>query len=283
MKVINRHNAALTVLCTIAYIFACCPLFGMTGNIFAPVIWGIIIGAVISACTVELKKSSVAGYSQIIFITFWIIFALVKEFAVQLEAGFADRWIQYFYFDKFLVVGSVWLGSTLYICFIRLLSKKTNISEYSGYFRYSGVAFIIFYTFLLVYSFVLIRIGPGEYPIRLIPFYTIKNYIQHYSVDPYETLMNVFGNLFYFTPLGYILCRKVYDKKLGFRICFIFVFPIFAFSCLELSQYLFQNGYCEFDDISMNTVGFWLGALLCPLTNFLARKISRNRCLTFWN
>ena len=142
---------------------------------------------------------------------------------------------------------------------------------------------MLFYAFLLVYSFILIRLGPGEYPLRLIPFYTIKNYIQHYSVDPYETLMNVFGNLFYFTPLGYILCRKTYCNKLLFRIGFLFSFPLFAFSCLEFSQYLFQNGYCEFDDISMNTVGFWLGALLCPLTNVSARKLSKNNCKTFWN
>lgn len=273
----------MTVLCSIAYIFACCPLFSMTGNIFAPVIIGMIIGAVIAACTVELKKAFVSGLSQIIFISFWIVFALVKELAVQLEAGFSDRWIQYFYFDKFLVVGSLWLGSTVYICLVRLLSIKSSPQEYSGYFRYSAVAFVSFYAFLLVYSFVLIRLGPGEYPIRLIPFYTVKNYIQHYSVDPYETLMNVFGNLFYFTPLGYILCLKIRGKKTAFRICFIFVFPVFAFSCLELSQYLFQNGYCEFDDISMNTVGFWFGALLCPFTDGIARKLSQNRYAAFWN
>ncbi len=60
-------------------------------------------------------------------------------------------------------------------------------------------------------------------------------------------------------------------------------FPIITFTALEFSQYFFQNGYCEFDDMMMNSIGFWFGSLLCPITDYFSLRISRGKIKNFWN
>ena len=84
MIAINRKNTASIVLYSIAYIFVCCPLFGMTGNIIAPVTIGLLLGAVIGGCATELNSQAFVGFSQVVFVSFWILFALIKEFFIQL-------------------------------------------------------------------------------------------------------------------------------------------------------------------------------------------------------
>ncbi len=284
---INKHffsakNIILTLLTTVAFILLCIPAFDMLGSILMPVVITVIGSMLISFILCRFKLYTLIGLSQIIFILFWIILAIVEEIQLQLNAGFVSYWIEFFYFDKLLVIGCVWLSSTLLICLNRITNDKTDSSEFKQFFRLSSVAFLTFYFVLLLYSFVLIRLNVWEYPFNFIPFRTVKHYIEYFNNDPYEVLMNILGNLFYFTPLGYILSYLVKSKNKKKRIAFLSVFPVIAFTLLEFSQYIFQNGYCEFDDMSMNSIGFWLGCLLLPLSNSIAEKLSQNRINSFW-
>ncbi len=267
-----------------ALILLCVPCFRMTGKVVLPLVTA-LIGSVFICLFSELihNSESSVGLALVILNLFWFIVAMIGEYKVQIANGFQPYWIQYFYFDKLLVVGAVWLGCSLFFSFKRILNKSKNLSDFADFFKYSTYAFTAFYGFILIYSFVLIRLNTADYPFRFQPFVTVREYIEAYSEIPYEVMMNVLGNLFYFTPLGYIFSTFLSKKQIKTKIAVNFVFPIAAFTLLEFSQFYFQIGYCEFDDMMMNTLGFWLGNLLCLMSDYLTVKITGGRVKRFWN
>ncbi len=267
-----------------ALILLCVPCFQMTGKFVLPLVTA-LMGSVFICLISELFRNSESsvGLALIFLNLFWFIVALIGEYKVQNANGFQLYWIQYFYFDKLLVVGSVWLGCSLFFSFKRIFNKSKNLSDFAIFFKYSTYAFTAFYGFVLIYSFILIRLNTSDYPFRFQPFVTIKEYIEVYSEIPYEVMMNVLGNLFYFTPLGYIFSTFLSKKQIKTKIAVNVIFPIAAFTLLEFSQFYFQIGYCEFDDMMMNSLGFWLGNLLCFLSDYLTVKITGGRVKRFWN
>lgn len=267
----------------IFFILLSIPCFGMTGKVLFPIVLSFSGSVVISAlCSAVYRSEASLGLSHVFYYILLLIHVLVKEISLQAESGFVFEWIEFFYFDKLLVAGTVWLGSSLFVAVKRLASKE-SVGDYAVFFSLSSIAFIIFYSFLLLYSFVLIRLKSGDYPFRFIPFITIREYIDQVDEIPYEVFMMFFGNLLYFTPLGYIVSTLISDKSHTFKAIFTFVFPITAFTLLEFSQYMFQNGYCEFDDMLMNSLGFWIGSLMFFVANKIAIKISKGRFKRFWN
>ncbi len=278
-------HIVVTALLTAAYISICHISFGLTGAIVFPLAISFISTFLITCGVLFIKKDSSyvtsVGIAQLLTVLFWICFALIGELKINASAGWVPYWIEYFYFDKFLMLGTVWLSGTLVITLGRLVSKE-KADNHKSFFKISSISFCAFYFALLFYSFVLIRLETGEYPLNLIPFTTIREYIDDWQTIPYEVFMMFFGNLLYFTPMGYIFYVKLRHKSSAFRAVIIAVFPLAAFSLLELSQYLLQNGFCEIDDMLMNSVGFWFGAVLAPLSDRLTRKITDNRINHFW-
>lgn len=282
--IIDTGMLIKSIIIAAALVLLCVPCFQMTGNFLLPV--ALTLFGSLFICLVSSffnNSESAIGLSLIFFNIFWLVFALVKEFVLQIEAGFVFKWIYFFYFDKLLIIGIVWLGCSLFITFKRIFFKNISPSRYDKFFKFSSFAFIIFYAFLLIYSFILIRLETGVYPFRFRPFVTIAEYIDQFSEIPYEIIMMVLGNLFYFTPLGYIFSSFLAGKKRIVKYIVNGLFPVITFSLLEFSQYVFQNGFCEFDDMLMNSIGFWFGNLLYFVFNFLAVKFSGNRVKRFWN
>ena len=259
------------------------PVFEMTGDIVLPLIICVAGSALICLCAVFLHFSErIIGNALLILMLFWLFFAIIKEIVLQIEYGWVFGWIEFFYFDKLLMLGSIWLSVSMFYCFKKLLYKESNDFEYSVFFKKASIAFLIFYIFLLIYSFVLIRLQTADYPFRFQPFVTIKEYIAEYNSIPYEVFMMFFGNLLYFTPLGYIFGHILIRRKKTVKMLTVILFPLIAFTLLEFSQYIFQNGYCEFDDMMMNSIGFWLGNLLFKVSNELAVLISKRKYMLFW-
>lgn len=282
----NKFKTKLIFLTEILLAAACfillsVPAFNMTGLIFKPLLLCIIGGTGISVILSFVPRGeTVCGFSLFLFVIFWTVFAFAKELELQIMHGFPGKWIYFFYFDKFLMVGTIWLAAVSVFVFKRIFKK--DVTDYKVFFRTSSVAFIIFYAFLLIYSFVLIRLERGVYPLNWVPFNTVKEYIADYSSIPYEVFMMFFGNLLYFTPLGIIFYLLLKKHKTIVRIIFITVFPLVAFSLLEFSQYLFQNGFCEFDDMMMNSLGFWIGAVLAVSGDKIVKKITQGRITGLW-
>ncbi len=272
-----------SIITAVALIGLSLPVFEMTGDIVLPLIICVTGSFLICLCSVLFHFSErIIGNSLVILMLFWLLFAFIKEIILQIEYGWAFEWIEFFYFDKLLMLGSIWLSVSMFFCIKRLLCKESNDIEYSVFFKKASTAFLIFYIFLLVYSFVLIRLQTADYPFRFQPFVTIKEYITEYNSIPYEVFMMFFGNLLYFTPLGYIFGHILIKRKKIIRVLIIIFFPVLAFTLLEFSQYIFQNGYCEFDDMMMNSVGFWFGALLFNVSNKFAVLVSKRKYMFFW-
>lgn len=272
-----------SIVTAAALILLCIPAFSMTGNIILPII--ICAAGSFLICIIAVVcyfPERVIGYALLILMLFWLFVALLKEMILQIEYGCVFEWIEFFYFDKLLMLGLVWLSVSLFYCFKRIFTPKSDESEYFAFFRTATTAFLIFYIFLLVYSFILIRLKAGDYPFRFIPFITIKEYMSEYNSIPYEVFMMFFGNLLYFTPLGYIFSHILINHSKAVKISVNIFFPVIAFTLLEFSQYLFQNGYCEFDDMLMNSIGFWLGNFLFIVLNKIAFILSKRKYSLFW-
>ena len=280
----EKHILFQSIVIAAALILLCVPCFQMTGKVIMPLFIALFGSAAVCMVSSLLRDSETSiGLSLVILDIFWFVSALIGEYKVQKDYGFQSYWIQYFYFDKLLVVGGVWLGSSLFVSFNRIFNKKKSLSDFNLFYKYSSYAFIGFYAFILIYSFVLIRLDTGDYPFRFQPFVTIGEYIEKFAEIPYEILMNVLGNLFFFTPLGYIFLMLLSDKNIKIKVAVNLLFPIMAFTLLEFSQFFFRVGYCEFDDMMMNSIGFWFGNILCFVCNAFSAKISNGRVNRFWN
>lgn len=284
MQISDKFSRWFTLIVTaVALIILCVPVFNMTGDIVLPIVISVTGSVIICLCAVYMRFSErVVGNALIILMVFWLLFSLVKELILQIENGWIFQWIEFFYFDKLLMLGLIWLSVSFFYCVRRLVVTKPDEIEYSAFFKNAMISFLIFYIFLLVYSFVLIRLQTGDYPFRFQPFVTIKEYISEYNSIPYEVFMMFFGNLLYFTPLGYIFGHLLINKKKAVKVLVNMFFPLVTFTLLEFSQFVFQNGYCEFDDMLMNSTGFWLGILLFNTLNKLAVIISKKRYSLFW-
>ena len=283
-KLFNSILIFLTqvLLASAWFILLSLPVFNMTGLIIKPLLICVIGGAAVSFVLSFLPKGeAVCGCGLLVFVVFWAVFSFIGELKLQIAHGFPGKWIEFFYFDKLLMVGTIWLAAVSVFALMRLLGKKAE-EEYTLFFKTSSAAFIVFYSFLLIYSFVLIRLEKGEYPLNWVPFNTINEYISDYSSIPYEVFMMFFGNLLYFTPLGLIFYLILKKRKAVIRVIVISFFPIAAFSLLEFSQYFFQNGFCEFDDMMMNSLGFWLGALSGVIADALVKKATNGRYTSIW-
>ena len=220
------------------------------------------------------------GLAQLLFVCLWLACALSRQFKLQIEQGWPGYWIYCFYFDSLLTQGTVWLCSTLVVTVWRLFDRPLDRRRF---FRLSSAAFVLFYLFLLVYSFYLSRMNSAQnYPLNLDLLSTVQMYLNKIGENPYEMWMMIFGNLFYFTPLGYIFAVALRQRSRAYRAVVLLLFAPVAFFFLEYSQYMFQIGYCEIDDMVMNALGFWLGAALAPLSDRFARRVSKQRITYFW-
>lgn len=276
--------AIQSIITAVAFVTLSISVFGMTGHIVKPIF--ICVAGSLIICLLSLiseRSIRIVSNGLLIFMMFWLLIALIKEFVLQIQAGFVFDWIYFFYFDKLLILGTIWLTATVFFCIKRLTSEIRSDSEYLYFFKTSSKSFFVFYAFLLIYSFILIRLQRGEYPFRFQPFVTIKEYISNINSIPYEVFMMFFGNLLYFTPLGYIISNLIRNKSTSVKIIVNIIFPLTIFTLLEFSQYVFKNGYCEFDDMMMNSIGFWLGSLLFMLSNKFASFVSKGRYNSFWN
>jgi len=99
-------------------------------------------------------------------------------------------------------------------------------------------------------------------PARLIPLKgTIEDIISHpkYNIGShYLTLiLNFFGNILLFIPLGILLSFFCKDHPSTKKIVLLSAFLLSV--CIEVSQFIFRLGVFDVDDILLNFLGAWLG------------------------
>jgi len=87
---------------------------------------------------------------------------------------------------------------------------------------------------------------------NLKPFSTISMYFKHRkNVGELNFIINIYGNILAFIPLGYFIFRfqKRHLLRSGFFI------PLIVSGLIEISQYLLSVGSLDVDDLILNTLG----------------------------
>lgn len=121
------------------------------------------------------------------------------------------------------------------------------------------------YVFLVLCALVICRPEANHYKLTLQPFWSYNAIAGGKSSLILEDVLNVI----LFIPVGLLLSYfrrfRKWWKVLGMG----FVLS----SVIELSQHIFNRGFCETDDVIHNTLGAQLGFLLFKLITSMVRRI----------
>lgn len=125
--------------------------------------------------------------------------------------------------------------------------------------RYFAV-FIIFYSLFLFY---MMFFGSGREAshisyIQTEPLITIKKFFTDSSIGKGDFLINIVGNIFVFSPFGWLgLYFKKFNKLLSTTFYFLLIITF-----VETLQYITGRGVADVDDIFLNTFGMLIGFIL---------------------
>ncbi len=104
-----------------------------------------------------------------------------------------------------------------------------------------------------------------NYQINFIP---IKNTIHTFFTlnindknEIHNFYVNLFGNILLFVPFSIILITVFKIKNLKL----VILWAMLLSTCIEITQYVFQVGYADIDDVMLNVAGALLGFFLYKL------------------
>ena len=177
----------------------------------------------------------------------------------------------------------VWFTGVFVLFFIRIFSRGDKDTpkrreSFQIAFHLSSVFFLTFYAVILFFLFFLMREADlsGNRRLNLIPFqgafavYWPKIRDGKFGNDVF---IQFFGNLLIFTPLGFYLgiyCRNM--KK-----AVILLIPVAAAGLIEATQFVFNMGAADVDDLWMNVLGAWFGYLLIYLVGWMRARVTDGR------
>lgn len=132
--------------------------------------------------------------------------------------------------------------------------------------------FINVYTIWVLYLlfFVSFRadFGQNHYFIRAMPFESIHYVLFEAPFITVEIYKNILGNILIFLPYGFL--GLLYTKLNNYKYLFLVFFAVI--NVLEFSQYYFDRGYAEFDDVMLNTLGMSIGYIIYKKWFFIKDK-----------
>ena len=129
---------------------------------------------------------------------------------------------------------------------------------------------IILLALFALYLFALFRMTvfrdsvPMDQGVNLIPLSTIAEYLQEITRGHRMAgIVNLFGNLAIFLPLGYMVASLIPKMR---RLGRILVLALCLSMAIEASQYALAHGTADIDDVLLNVIGAALGYGLFVLT-----------------
>ncbi|MCM1106529.1 MAG: VanZ family protein [Blautia sp.] len=151
-----------------------------------------------------------------------------------------------------------------------MAAGKTG-KRYKTLWRILFAAYLILLFYFLFFSEGLGRRPmEGEYRYNLTLFREIRRYMEHHEqLGIKSVLLNVPGNVLAFLPFGFCWPLLWERRATGF------VTTLCAFSLsllVEITQLMFKLGSFDVDDLLLNTLGGFLGYLVCILCNKTKRK-----------
>jgi glycopeptide antibiotics resistance protein len=131
-------------------------------------------------------------------------------------------------------------------------------------FRSSLIIFLLYIVlmiYLLFFGFYRQKVTVEDY--NIIPFRTIAMYMNHgYHFRITTIFNNLFGNILAFMPLGFFIQLLFFRRK---AILTILLLSFLISLCVEFTQYYFQIGGFDVDDILLNTIGGIAGSIMLLL------------------
>ncbi len=118
--------------------------------------------------------------------------------------------------------------------------------------------FINVYTVWLLYLLFFVSFRNSDsshFSIKPIPFDTIDEYFIVITYSKIDFFKNIIGNIFLFSPYGFLGILYPRLKKLGWFILTFFV----IINIVEFSQFYFKRGFADVDDVILNTTGALVG------------------------
>ncbi len=122
--------------------------------------------------------------------------------------------------------------------------------------RYFAVFIALYIIVLLYMMFYASGREPSEISyIQHHPFTTIQHFFNDHNIDNQAFIVNIFGNIFLFSPFGWLgLCIKKFNSFIP-----ITLFFLVAISIIESIQYISGRGVADVDDVFLNTLGMLIG------------------------
>lgn len=115
-------------------------------------------------------------------------------------------------------------------------------------------------------------IGHSEYRYNLTLFKEFNRFIVHRDKVGIESfIVNIFGNIFAFSPIGFILPVISPDNRKLLNIMFLTL--VFSFT-IEILQLISKVGIFDVDDLLMNTLGGLIGYIFFKLVFLINKKLN---------
>ena len=165
--------------------------------------------------------------------------------------------------------------NTIFIILIAVSNKilgtyyVDKIEEKNKIKKTTYIIALIIYT-IMIFNLTLFTRKIGEIRYNLIPLKTISDYIiniKKYNLR--EIIINIFGNIFIFMPVQYLII-KIFELKKSKTIILIDLIILLS---IELSQLITHTGIFDIDDIILNLSGMLITLILMKLNHqFVLKK-----------
>lgn len=159
---------------------------------------------------------------------------------------------------------------------MHIISSMAAIKKHRGIFSVLFVAYLVLLFYFLFFSEGFGRMqGADEYHYNLVLFREIRRFTKYrHIVGNRAFLLNVFGNLIAFMPLGFFIPALSRKSKNGFAV----VLNCFLVSLLvEVIQLVFKLGCFDVDDLLLNTLGGLLGYMIYWICDKITDRTSRQK------
>lgn len=222
-------------------------------------------------------------YFMIACVIITIIWQVVEQLRWASYGYAFVRWRYIFYYDKPFAVAVVLAVFFLLPMMVRIFrtGEKDTVQwreAYGVFLKNALTAGAILYVFILVFGFVINRQSGLDVQFNFVPFRTMLEYVKDNQFS-YENTFLFIGNVAILLPFGFWFAIK--KKKR--RIALTLLLPILASCFIEFSQFLLKNGHVDIDDVILNVLGFYLGALLKVGIDLLRKKITRGEEKTIFD
>lgn len=164
--------------------------------------------------------------------------------------------------------------NTIFIILIAISNKilgtyyVDKIEEKNKIKKTTYIIALIIYT-IMIFNLTLFTRRIGEIRYNLIPLKTISDYIiniKKYNLR--EIIINIFGNIFIFMPVQYLII-KIFELK---KSKIIILIDLIILLSIELSQLITHTGIFDIDDIILNLSGMLITLILMKLNHKFVLK-----------